>query len=316
MEKIKSPYKMFKKHKKNNSQERVIFADLYKNEIMFMSTLFDDEDYFSVNVKSLEPHYNYGYRYQVKQGHTWENISTYKKIFVEFEESASGLTYSFNKYNQSKKLYVIFSSADVSSKFNYVKTFKNVTENKLFLCDEVIENTKYKCSYYYGYDGNSTYEEKIVSLIMSKAKELNLKKENVILVGSSKGGFASLYYTYKYGFGTAIVGSPTIFLGTQHRDTLFGKKLIHHLTGKDNISGSKHLDSLILDAVDMSENKPHIYYHVGRGENRYSNHAIPFINKIDEENKGVIELDLGEYASHSEVGKYFVQYINEILKRG
>lgn len=316
MEKIKSPYKMLKKYNKNNSQERVIFADLYKNEIMFMSTLFDDKDYFSVNIKSLDPHYNYGYRYQVKQDNIWKNISTYKKIFVEFEESTSGLTYSFNQYNQSKKLYVIFSSADMSSKFNYVKTFKNINENKLFLCDEVIDDTKYKCSYYYGYDGKNNYEEKVVSLIMDKVEKMNIKKENVILVGSSKGGFASLYYTYKYGFGTAIVGSPTIFLGTQHRDTSFGKKLINHLTGQDNINGSKLLNNLIIDAVNVSNHRPHIYYHVGRGENRYSNHAIPFINKIEEENKGVIELDLGEYTSHSEVGKYFVQYINEIMTRG
>lgn len=313
MEKIKSPYKMLKKYNKNNFQERVIFADLYKNEILFMSTLSDSKDYCSININSLEPHYNYGYRYQVKENNLWKNISSYKKLFVEFEESVSGLTYSFNQYDKSKKLYVIFSSADISSKFNYVRTFKNLNENKLFLCDEVIDDIKYKCSYYYGYDGNNTYEKKIVSLIMAKVEKLNIKKEDVILVGSSKGGFASLYYTYKYGFGTAIVGSPTIFLGSQHRDTSFGNKLIYHLTGLDNITGSKVLNSLIVDAVNMSNHKPQIYYHVGRGEERYSNHAIPFINKIEKEKKGYIELDLGEYTSHSEVGKYFVQYIDELM---
>lgn len=315
MEKIKSPYKMLKKFSNKNSHERVIFADLYKNEIMFMSTLFDEEDYFSFNLKGLEPHYNYGYRYQIKQDNTWKNISTYKKIFVEFEETTSGVTYSFNQYNNSEKLYVIFSSADVSSKFNYVKTFKDVNENKLFLCDEVIDDIKYKCSYYYGYDGKNTYEEKLIALIMSKVEKLKIKKENVILVGSSKGGFASLYFTYKYGFGTAIVGSPTIFLGSQHQDTSFGKKLIYHLTGQNNIDGSKLLNSLIINAVNMTDHKPQIYYHVGKGEKRYSDHAIPFLSKISDEKKGIVELDLGDYTSHSKVGKYFVEYINEILAR-
>lgn len=48
---------------------------------------------------------------------------------------------------------------------------------------------------------------------MSIVAKYQVKLNNVITVGSSKGGYAALYYALKYGFGHAIAGGPQVKLG-------------------------------------------------------------------------------------------------------
>lgn len=252
MDEIIKAYQIFKNPLEGKEKVRFIFTDMEKYQIMFQTILENKESFASVNLKSLDKHLNYSYRYQIHDGEKWNNIKPSKNIFAEYYSETFKLKYSFYKYYSSKKLYIIFSSSTVSQTYNYVKTLRPLKENKLFLIDENMDGEKSKCSYYMGYNMSKDYEKKIIGLIRQVIQENNLKYEDVVLFGSSKGGFAALYYAFKYGFGNAIVGSPTIFLGENHKTSKFGKKIIQHLTGGYSTENIEWLDKLIMDNVENS----------------------------------------------------------------
>lgn len=266
----------------------------------------------SIDYNKLEPHYNYSYFFYEKHEKNWV-ILTSKKIFPITYDLENELSYSLFENNTSKNLIIVFSSSIENTRFNYFKLFNHYKTNILYLSDENILEGPTTCSYYIGYNGNNNYEIKIINLIISIMEKLNIKKEDTILFGSSKGGFAALYYTFKYNFGSALVGSPTIYLGRIHRNTIKGKKLIKHLAGEYNNNALLLIDSLIFNAIEKCENRPHIYYHVGEGEPRYSKHAVHFLDYINMTGKATYELDLGSYSNHSLVGEFFPVYAEKVL---
>ncbi|GIQ62159.1 hypothetical protein PACILC2_07270 [Paenibacillus cisolokensis] len=154
----------------------------------------------------------------------------------------------------------------------------------------------------------------VVSLITKIANELGVLHENIICAGSSKGGFASLYFGIKYSFGYVISGGAQTRLGEylayQPAET---KYILSFITGNFE-EGRKYLNNLLFDVVRSSQRQPKIYIHVGKGDHHYKGHIIPLTNLFDELNIEY-ELDVADYQEHAQLGEFFAPYLKEKMEK-
>lgn len=311
MDKILNPFLIIRKPS-IQGELKFSLVDNYNNRVMFQSLMRDKKDFASINLNTLERHYKYSYKFSEKRNGVWNDLQKVKYLIPEFQHE-NKVKYSYVSYENSKKLLVIFSSsASMENRYNYVNTLIDVHENKLFLADESLSDDKTKCSYFMGKNKELIFEDKIIEVIEKIADDKNISKKDICLIGSSKGGFASLYYAFKYNFGSCIVGSPTIQLGSQHKNNKFGLEVITHLTGDKKTSDIEWLDNLVYEQI--SNGNPKIYYHAGKGESRYINQALPFFNELRKRKKENFEIDLADYESHNDVIHHYPAYLTKSLK--
>lgn len=298
-----------------SKEARFILINIVTNKIVMEIFLEEEMKNLQINLGNLNNHLNYMYKFQIKDEGKWQDFTDSFTLFPEQYNCENELRYSFIEYPGSDKLLIVFSSSAHSNRYNYIKTVRDCKINKLFISDENTGFDDTTCSYYIGTNKEKLYEKKLIKFIETLRKQRSFKKENVFLFGSSKGGFAALYYTFKYGFGNAIVGSPTIYLGKMHKDNERGRKIISTITGEANSININWLNNLITEEMIRSNHSPTLYYHVGKKETRYTRHAVHFLKELDKNGKAVYHLDLDDYSNHSEVINYFPPYAMKILNQ-
>nr|WP_150959436.1 DUF6270 domain-containing protein [Aneurinibacillus sp. XH2] len=213
--------------------------------------------------------------------------------------------------SESKYLLVVFSgfpSIGNPPGYNHVRTLEDIDCHKLFILDNHNHTHSSGATYYLGINGDHSVEMSVVALITKIANENNILHNNIICVGSSKGGFASLYFGIKYGLGHVVSGGPQTRLGEylahQPSET---KYIISFITGNFD-AGKEYLNRLLFDLLGSVKRFPKLYIHVGHGDHHYKGHVIPFINKLEE--LGVsYELDVGDYEKHSQLGDFFPEFL-------
>ena len=235
-----------------------------------------------------------------------EIIKKNEKVFKDLEE----ITYLFCKKQGSNKLIVTFPGSTTAGKFvyNYVNTLIDVNTNRLFLMD----NFGYRGCYLLGYHRNFTVEKSVVSLINTIMEDCGIKKENVIIQGSSKGGWIALYFAIKYKFGYAIVGGPQTKLGDfliqNNQKSLL--KIVDHIAGGHEEEDRKYLNNLLYDLIPgITKNSPKIYLHSGTVDLHY---VEPFIKELENNNINY-KLDVKEYDHHKYISKFYPEYLLETL---
>ncbi|WP_099224797.1 accessory Sec system protein Asp2 [Listeria costaricensis] len=192
--------------------------------------------------------------------------------------------------------------------YNHFRTLWPCNINKLFILDDY----KGQFCYYMGHNRGMDYERSVVGLITTIANELNISAENVIVSGSSKGGAASLYYSMKYHFGTAIIGAPQVFIAKylEQRATAAPviRRALDNMLGDDQEAGKRYYNELIMNLVDTTTQFPAFTFHVGKGDMHYKQHLQPLLKKLD--GKGVkYSLDLQNYSDHNQTGQYYAPFL-------
>lgn len=298
------------------NHKNLVIIDEFENKVVETYKIDKEEKYLGVRLDYLNPCHHYSYCFLDQHDTIYNEQIKRHKIIPERYDGELDIHYVNYPSEKSNKLFVIFSSAIEANKYNYLNLFKQKEVHQLYIADENFEGKDTTCAYYLG-NGNFRYEQKVYKLIEKVRKDNRIKKKDVYLFGSSKGGFASLYYTFKYGYGNAILGSPTVYLGKMHKDNERGKKIIKHIMGDCEANSINQLDNLIINALHESTHCPHLFYHVGEKEPRYTRHAVHFLKLIDQTKKATYELDLGPYSNHSDVVHFFSIYgqktINSIL---
>lgn len=191
--------------------------------------------------------------------------------------------------------------------YNHIRTLETVKTNKLFILDSY-EN---QFCYYVGFGGSKEFERSVFALIMSVANRLKVPADNIIATGSSKGGTAALYFSMKYYFGHAIIGAPQIYISKyldQRANSQSMRKRYYRLLGENREFGQAFWDNLILNQVNITQQFPNFYFHVGEGDFHYNQHLKPLLNKL--KNKKInYSLDLKPYKEHRETGLYFTPFL-------
>lgn len=113
----------------------------------------------------------------------------YVQAGVEFE--------CFLKKSTSEKLLVFLNSASSRVKegpiFHRISWTSSLEANMLYFEDPMyLEYDDLKCSWYYGQE-NKSYLKLIVEIVDDVAKKNKIKRENIVFVGSSAGGYAAIF---------------------------------------------------------------------------------------------------------------------------
>ncbi|MGL4739233.1 MAG: accessory Sec system protein Asp2, partial [Sarcina sp.] len=169
-------------------------------------------------------------------------------------ESNVNIKYILDKELSSNKLLIIFSGYSIhpiiKAPYNYRETLKNIKTNKLFISDSYGYDER-GC-WYLGENGNDLVEKSVISLITFISFKLNIKKKNIILLGSSKGGFASIYYGLKYKFNNILAGAPQILLGDYLSDK---ENILNSLVNKQKTLKQDAIIGLNSKIMDLNSEK-------------------------------------------------------------
>ncbi|MBC1801841.1 accessory Sec system protein Asp2 [Listeria booriae] len=198
--------------------------------------------------------------------------------------------------------------------YNHFRTLWPCDVNKLFILDEY----KGQFCYYMGHNCRHDYERSVIALITTVANDLGIAPENIIASGSSKGGAASLYYSMKYHFGTAIVGAPQVYIAKYLKRRAIKNPIItkgyNNLIGEDKAAGEKYYNELIMHLLETGEQCPKFIFHVGKGDFHYEEHLKPFLKMCDA--KGIVyELDIQDYSDHNQTGQYYAPFLYETVSK-
>lgn len=230
--------------------------------------------------------------------------------------SDKNIKYVFSKGNETvNKLIVIFSGyaakdSTLKHRYNYVNILKDVNVHKLFILDDNGETG----SYYFGNAMNFSVDSSVISLILFKARELHINLENIITLGSSKGGSAALYFGLKYKLGAVFAGA----FQTKIADLIEMRRPeseIYLLGPKDN-PDYKHryeqLNSVMFNLL-KSPIVSNLYLISSENDWQYQIHVKPFVDKLKELD---ISFDFNlsnEIQNHSEISIYFPIYFKSKL---
>ncbi len=201
--------------------------------------------------------------------------------------------------------------------YNHMRTLKPVAAHKLFILDSY----QNQFCYYVGFGGEQQFERSVIALIMMVANKYGIPAENIIATGSSKGGAAALYYSFKYHFGKAIIGAPQVYIAKyleQRATSASMQERFNRFLGQDPFFGKRFWNGLILNQALKQQSFPELHFHVGKGDFHYSKHLQPLLKRLDEKSVPY-KLDLGEYEKHSDTGIYFTPFllrkVQEIVMR-
>lgn len=219
--------------------------------------------------------------------------------------------YVFKKtYKPNKNLIVVFSGFPAKGSppsYNYGRTIEEFSCNKLFILDDFGA----RGSYYLCENKDFSIERSIISLINKIIKENDI--ETVVTAGSSKGGYAAIYYGIKYGFDHVIAASPQYYLGNYLVKEAKANSVAKFMAGNDNEEGIGFLNQIMEKLLIETTNRPNIFLHTGEGEPSYKLHISPMLN--DFERTGInYTLDLGDYERHSEVKLFFPQLFKQKIR--
>lgn len=295
-------------------KSQVRFALYNEKEKVFpiIANLNSPEDYIKVDTLSLNPHYQYKYKYQVRENGKWITAREYKYLNIDFQDK-NNVKYRFYREEKSKYLLVCFSGNGSAPAFNYIGAFSNLKVNKLFIKDDFSEHTSNRSVFYVGKNRKNEVMGHISNLINRIRDEINVDKENVICCGTSKGGYAAVLYALTYGYGYGVVGSPTLFLGNS---LLVEGKLKDHarvISGNTDEESVDWLNNILLSKI--SNSMPcEINVIIGTGERRYEKHLLPFVT-LAEQNKDIkFNITTGDFSEHNKIATLYPPYARNIIE--
>lgn len=307
-----------------NEYSRLVIRDK-ETESFVLRQPIDERSTFSFDSKVLKSHWNYRFKFQVrrkdeKSGEIrWSDITDYKRLYPE-RTGASGLKYLLYKKPKSKKLLVVFQAINKNPTYNYVGLLKDENMHKLYIKDVYGEERLTKTSYYLNYNTNFDVENSVVRLVEKVLDEVNLSMEDVIFAGSSKGGFAALYYAYKLGAGHVIAGGPQILLGNYlskgHDEQSVGKNIFNSMFGEINEDNINAANEILPALLENTANKSvDIHIHVGYWEPHFKDHIEPFMELAAKNKITNITLHMNDYETHSGLATYFPPFFKQTVQK-
>lgn len=218
------------------------------------------------------------------------------------------ITYRFKAANTDRN-YLIVIFTGFSREYDFERVGLGFKTNVLWVQD-LLDGY---APYYLGRNGKLDFEEAVNILIEEYLLFLGLNKEKCILLGGSKGGFASLYYGVKYNYPNIISSSFTSSIGTQI--ALRGEEYSKFIMGDEWKDKVQHYNSFLEDAVinDMHIDKK-IYLFLSEKDELYLTQQSPIVEKLSKyPNMSLILSDSKLVSKHNQVMSYNLPLIQAII---
>ena len=171
------------------------------------------------------------------------------------------LSYMFQEGKQdSKGLIVIFSGYGLKSLYTYDfagKSLSNCKSNILWIKDDIGGFPSY-------YQNIPTIDAEcaIDELIGKFKKKYNVKNNEVLFLGASKGGFGALYHALRLGIRYVIASAPTVELGKSLSLNETKKEIFRHITGFPFSNDGKavvRMNAILYDLIREAKSECNIY---------------------------------------------------------
>lgn len=234
----------------------------------------------------------------------------------KFYKNNHRIKYILERSKNSKDLIVILSGIPrpgLKARYNYNRTLRNVKANKLYILDDF--GYDQRGCFYLGKNKDFKIQEICKDLINEVKKKLNIK--NTIYAGSSKGGFAALYFGLQDKGSTIIAGGPQYILGNHLKASeRYLKNTLPYILGNNyNENDIQYLNDLIKKHIyETNGNDCNIYIHYSNKEFTYERH-VKFLIEDLKKNNIQFEEDVEEYETHPEIAFYFPKFLINTLKK-
>lgn len=216
------------------------------------------------------------------------------------------LKYIIFKSNQKYQPLIVSFPACWSggAKYNYIGTLKGFKCNKLFLLDDAAENKR--GNYLIG----NGYIDAVITLINSTIKTTQPSK--IIFIGSSKGGYTALFYSFFIKNVYVCIGAPQYHLGT-YLNKMEDKCNLQSIIGSITEEKIEHLDNYLKSIIFQSPIKPNVVYlQYSNIEHTYEEHIKDMIIDLKEQKIKLIE-EIKSYPEHGDVVFYFPTFLKNTL---
>lgn len=226
--------------------------------------------------------------YATKHDRTFtEGVEVHGKWPVEFQFRPA--------HGDHRHLLVVFSS--VGSKYGFGNSLESIQCNILRIRDHFDGGA----SYYVCRNMDFSVSDSIQSLIESFMERLRVTRDEVTVLGASKGGTAALYYGIKYDYKNIVASTPQYFLGSYSRGHgQLGDAVLGEGQSAANVA---IMDSVMTDVLGKEVDfKRNIYVISSPADYQYEQevrHYLPALRKY--ENFNFLFIDSPTVRRHDEV---------------
>lgn len=215
-----------------------------------------------------------------------------------------------NLPNASNILLIGFQGChDKEARYNYVRTCSRFNIHRLFIKDDFAPNGR--GSYYVGERGQYNVERLVHQIIQAFIDRLF--PEQVLFIGSSKGGYGAINCGLEFPNAIIIAGAPQYRLGT-YLDKPLNRPNLIDIIGEytpENVEILNHRLEEKIQKNPFSDSQV-CYLHYSNLEHTYEKHIRDLIRDLKDSGMTVYE-DIADYPEHSDVGKYYPHFLSKTV---
>lgn len=207
-------------------------------------------------------------------------------------------------------LVVVFTAIHKPGDFtyNYKSTIDRVGVAALYILDDYGDQG----AYYYSDHRSTAIFDSVQSLIKQICGSLNLNKEKVATVGSSKGGAGALIHGLALGVDRIIVGAPQTRIGTFLRPP--HTNILGFMAGGVSDDDVDYLDGIIPSLMKNADDSTRVLLVVGEADHHLKYHVKPLLRDAEAYGVEVAALVLPGL-THADIGNVFRQYLRANLEQ-
>lgn len=236
-------------------------------------------------------------------------LKTKNLLYIRINERKyKNLPYLFQQNNSDTLLIVFSAFTGEKRRYNYIKSFKTLKCDKLFILDPWGHLGSYNL-FENGYDYPQKITQSLIDLIAHRKPY-----KHIYTAGSSKGGTCAIYFGLTIGADEIFSGACQYNLGTylwreEFRDIFYG------MMGKN--AGQKEVDMLndIVKAKVRAGSKGSSRIHVlySKKEMTYERQIIDLLHDLSEFDVPFVDIE-SDFEKHEMVSEPFVKYVKSYIE--
>lgn len=229
-------------------------------------------------------------------------------VKIKFHEKVfEGLPYLYER-GETNKLLIVFSAfSGDKRRYNYVRSFKDMDCDKLFILDP------WGCKGSYNlYENGKKYPELITKKLLKKI--INEKEyKHVFTGGSSKGGTAAIYFGLSMNVDAIFTGACQYNLGTYLGRPEF-RDIFEGMMGKKaGVKDVEKLNELMYDSLkNYKGNKTVVHVIYSKKELTYERQILDLLHDLKEYSIQFENIE-SDFEKHEDVSGPFVNYVKNFL---
>lgn len=242
------------------------------------------------------------------------NLAAIDRRSVVTETDTSGafpVEYKFRPAEgDARHLIVVFSGLGAPNGYHFAgKSLMDLRANILWIRDDFDGNY----SYYMCRNMDFGIESAVSGLIERTLARLSLGRNQVSLLGVSKGGSAALYYGLRYGYRNIVTVVPQFLIGSYvYERPVTGRYMLGEMMPQQNIDA---LDGAIPNMLKAGGGQGHnVYLFTSEADEQYETEINPHLQLFWAcENFNFIRTDSPMVRQHGEVSGYNMPLIAGVL---